>query len=109
MVPPADLIRTAKGAMAVVAYYQATHKVSAQLAAIFWAAFPEHYWKYSDAFAAGQWVEEDNGPWLRRVIFWKLQVSLHRDGLDEDPALCFPCGSYEGGELCPPDLEAKLK
>jgi hypothetical protein len=109
MVPSADMVRSAKGAMAVKTYYRATQKVCAQLAAMFKAAFPEYYVKYSKAFEAGVWIKEDKGPWIGRVIVWKLQVSLHRDGLDEGPALCFPCGSYEGGELCLPDLEAKLK
>jgi len=94
---------------AVRTYYTATSRISAKLAGMFKAAFPNYYHKYKKAFSAGVWVEEDQGPWIGRVIVWKLQVSLYRDGLDESPALCFPCGSFEGGELCLPDLEAKLK
>lgn len=109
MVPSADMVKSCQGAMAIRTYYKATQKVSAQLAAMFMAAYPEYYTKYSKAFEAGVWVKEDKGPWIGRVIVWKLQVSLHRDGLDEGPALCFPCGDYKGGELCLPDLGAKLK
>lgn len=95
--------------MAVKIYFKATQKVSAKLAGMFKAAFPQFYENYSKAFKAGVFHTEDKGPWIGRVIVWKLPVSLHRDGLDEGPAICFPCGSYKGGELCLPDLEAKLK
>ena len=51
----------------------------------------------------------DKGPWLGRAVVWKLQVGLHQDALDEGPAVCFLCGNYEGGQLCLPDLDAKLE
>lgn|ERR1700753_2470606 len=109
MVPSADMLRSGQGAMAVNSYFRITQRVSAQLAAMFKAAFPEYYDKYKKAFEAGVWLKEDNGPWLGRVVVWKLQVGPHRDALDEGPAICFPCGSYTGGELYLPDLNAKLK
>ena len=109
MTPSADLLRSGKGALAVGTYFRTTQKVSAKLAGMFKAAFPKYYRAYSKAFQAGVFRMEDKGPWIGRVIVWKLPVSLHRDGLDEGPAICFPCGSYEGGELRLPDLEAKLK
>lgn len=109
MVPSSDMLRSSKGAMAVRSYFQATQHLSAQLAAMFRAAFPEYYEKYSKAFQAGVWYREDQGPWIGRVVVWKLQVGLHRDALDEGPALCFPCGAYEGGNLCIPDLDAVLE
>ena len=95
--------------MAAKVYYRATQRLAAQLAGLFKAAFPLYYKKYRKAFAAGVWFKEDTGPWIGRAIVWKLQVGVHRDGLDEGPAACFPCGYYRGGELCLPDLDAKLK
>jgi len=76
---------------------------------MFHAASLMYYKKYKKAFVAGCWTVEDKGPWLERAVVWKLQVGLHRDTLDEGPAACFPCGSYEGGQLCLPDLDAKLE
>ena len=103
------MIRTAGGAQAVRTYFRATQGVSAKLAGMFKAAFPRFYHSYKKAFQAGVFYSEDQGPWIGRVIVWKLPVSLHRDGLDEGPAICFPCGRYKGGQLCLPDLEAKLE
>lgn len=95
--------------MGVKTYYRNTQKVAAMLAGMFKAAFPKYYAKYHRAFQAGQWADDNPGPWLGRAIVWKLQVGTHRDGLDEGPAACFPCGKYEGGNLCLPDLNAKLQ
>ena len=69
---------------AVRTYYKATAEVAAWLSAIFKAAFPDEYEVYADAFKAGSWmgVEEDPGPFLMRVIVWKLSVHLHVDGGD---------------------------
>ena len=109
MVPSKDFHRSSKGAQAVKKYFTDTQRTSARLAGMFRAAFPDYYEKYEEAFRAGRWAEEDRGPWIGRAIVWKLQVGLHRDALDEGPAACFPCGSYKGGQLCLPDLDAKLK
>ena len=109
MVPSADMFKSCQGAMAIWTYYVATQQVAVILAGMFQAAFPEYYAKYRKAFFAGRWVPEDPGPWIGRAIVWKLQVGTHRDGLDEGPAACFPCGKYRGGNLCLPDLNAKLQ
>ena len=109
MVPSADMFRSCAGAMATRTYFLSTRKVAARLAGYFQAAFPRYYKKYRKAFAAGVWEDADPGPWIGRAIVWKLQVGAHRDGLDEGPAACFPCGRYRGGELCLPDLNAKLQ
>jgi hypothetical protein len=53
MVPSADMIRTGQGSMAVKVYFRATQKVSAKLAGMFKAAFPQFYKNYSKAFEAG--------------------------------------------------------
>jgi len=109
MVPSKDFLRSGQGAQAVLKYLTDTQRTSAKLAGMFQAAFPEYYEKYKTAFLAGCWAEEDKGPWIGRAIVWKLQVGLHRDALDEGPAACFPCGNYKGGQLCLPDLDAKLE
>ena len=109
MVPSSDMFGTGQGAMGVKSYFIATQKASAKLAAMFKAAYPVYYEKYKKAFAAGVWIEDDRGPWIGRAIVWKLQVGLHKDGLDEGPALCFPCGDFTGGEICLPDLDAILQ
>ena len=94
--------------MAVRHYFETTKGLAFHLAACFEAAFPDYYAAYSHAFAAGQWVEEDPGPWLGRAIVWKLQVHCHLDGLDEGPTAAFNCGRYTGGEMYIPDLKLKL-
>ena len=109
MVPSADFVRSGQGSMAAKIYYKATRYTSAKLAGLFQASFPLYYKKYRKAFEAGVWEEEDTGPWIGRAIIWKLQVRIHRDGLDEGPVACFPCGRYTGAEMCLPDLDAKLR
>lgn len=79
-----------------------------RLSAMFKVAYPEYFEKYRKAFQAGVWEPSDPGPWLGRAIVWKLQVHVHRDGLDEGPAAIFPMGYYKGGELYLPDVELKL-
>lgn len=103
------MIRSGQGALAVPTYYTGTQDVSLRLAGYFKAAFLLDYKRCCQAFSAGVWIKEDAGPWLGRAIVWKLQVGTHRDRLDEGPAACFPCGHYQGGEMCLPDLDAKLK
>jgi len=47
------------------------------------SCIPRYYYeKYRKAFEADCWAKEDKGPWIGRVIVWKLQVCLHRDTLD---------------------------
>jgi len=62
------MIRSGKAAMVVKTYYTVTSEVSAKLAGMFKAAFPDCYHKYEKAFSAGVWVEQDKGPWIGRVI-----------------------------------------
>ena len=110
MTPSQDMWgRSVSGAMAVRQYFQATQGLARHLAACFEAAFPEYYKAYSDAFAAGRWLEEDPGPWLGRAIIWKLQVNVHQDGLDEGPTAAFNCSQYTGGNMYIPDLGLKLR
>jgi hypothetical protein len=78
------------------------------LGAMFWESFPEFYQKYADAFQAGKWTVVDPGPFLGRVIMWKLDMCPHQDGLDEGPAAIFPMGNFSGGECYIPDLKLKL-
>ncbi|KAK2464365.1 hypothetical protein APHAL10511_003822 [Amanita phalloides] len=67
-----------------------------------------YYKEYKAAFDAGQWVEQDPGPWLGRAIVYKLQSSLHLDGKDFGPTACIPFGFFTGGEMAVPQFEAKL-
>ena len=62
------------------------------LLGMFQAAFSEWYEKYSDAFAAGVWLQHDPGPFLGRVIINKLQERLHKDVHDLGPSNCFGVG-----------------
>lgn len=78
------------------------------LAAYFAALYPKYYRKYKAAFDAGVWIKQDPGPFIGRVIVWKLQVSLHQDRSDAGPTAAFPNGMYEGGEFYAPELDAKL-
>lgn len=107
--PSRDLVTpSSKGNQAVAWYQLGTRDLAAFLSALFKASFPEYHERYKAAFAAGVWVAEDPGPWLGRAVVYKLQVDLHRDGLDDGPTASFPMGFFEGGELLLPDLGAKL-
>jgi hypothetical protein len=68
--------------------------------------FPEEYEKYKEAFDAGVWIEQDPGPWLGRVIVYKLQVALHADKHDDGPTASFPAGYFEGGNMQVPQMRS---
>lgn len=106
--PSKQMVSGARGAPHVHAYFQATKTLALRLAVMFRKSFPEFYYKYKKAFDAGKWTVVDPGPFLGRVIVWKLSVCPHQDGLDEGPAVIFPMGSFEGGECYIPDLKLKL-
>ncbi|KAG1722153.1 hypothetical protein EDB19DRAFT_1590646, partial [Suillus lakei] len=89
-------------------YFKDTEELALYLAAMFHEAFPNFYMKYEWVFKAGKWAVIDPGPFLSRVIIWKLDVCLHQDGLDEGPAVIFPIGYFSGGECYLPDLKLKL-
>ncbi|KAG2029498.1 hypothetical protein BDR03DRAFT_987711 [Suillus americanus] len=82
-----DMVSGPCGAPHVYAYFKATETLVLCLAAMFHVAFPEFYEKYRKAFEAGKWTVVDFGPFLGRVIVWKLSVLAYQDGLDEGPAL----------------------
>ncbi|GLB45874.1 hypothetical protein LshimejAT787_3500020 [Lyophyllum shimeji] len=103
-----DIVRNANAAQTVEWYFQATQSMARRLAAMFKVAFPDYYQKYRRAFNAGVWTRSDPGPWLGRAIVWKLDVYMHRDGLDGGPTATFPMGAYQGGEFYLPDLRLKL-
>ena len=52
---------TGQGIIMAKTYLVAIQKLSAQLTAMFKAAFPEYYKRYKNAFAAGVWIQEDKG------------------------------------------------
>jgi hypothetical protein len=103
-----DNFRSGKGLMAVEHYYRASAAITQYLSTCFKASYPEYFETYSEAFKAGVWVTSDPGPWIGRVIVWKLQVHTHQDGLDNRPTAIFNCSRYQGKELYLPDLGLKL-
>jgi hypothetical protein len=103
------MFRSCHGALGVRYYFQATAEVAEALSAYFAIAFPKEYAKYKEAFDAGVWYLEDSGPWLGRVLVYKLQVKPHVDRSDGGPTAIFNVGQYTGGELYMPDLNLKLQ
>lgn len=96
--------------MAVRWYFKVTRPVAILLAEYFRVCFPKQFHTYEAAFKAGIWEQADPGPFLGRAIVYKLQVKSHLDSLDGDgPAATFPMGSFVGGAMYWPDLEAKLR
>lgn len=108
MTVSSDFIRSGKGIHGIEHYFRASEPVAKWLSACFKVAYPDYYKTYCEAFKAGVWMESDPGPWIGRVIVWKLQVLTHQDGLDDGPTAIFNCGRYRGGELYLPDLGLKL-
>lgn len=94
--------------MAVQSHFDHTSLVAQQLAIMFEAAFPDKFEEYRKAFAAGVWVLADPGPWLGRVVVYKLQLHLHVDKNDDGPTACFPSGLFQGGALKVPQMGAKF-
>lgn len=91
-----------------VSFYNETAPVARTLAIMFEHAFPEYYEAYREAFEAGVWFRQDPGPFLGRAIIYKLQGRLHKDRNDVGPSVCFPVGTYTGGEMLFPQLKAKF-
>lgn len=75
----------------------------------FEALFPDYYAQYEQAFKAGRWIAEDPGPFIGRAIVYKLQVECHRDVQDSGPSVCFPTGTFTGGNLIVPQLNSKFR
>lgn len=71
-------------------------------------AFPKAAAKYQKIYNAASTFKEDPGPWMGRVVVWKLQVDMHCDGLDGGPTLSFCTGKFTGGHLYLPDLNLKF-
>ena len=94
------------GLQAVTSYFLQTAEISAILSAMFEVFFPDIFKKFQSAFQAGKWWEGDQGPWLGRAIVYKLQVYPHFDPSEAGPTASFPCGWFEGGRMCVPQLMA---
>ena len=99
--------KDSKGAN-VKEWYRATRPLAIFLGELFKATFPDHYLQYKAAFDAGAWLCEDPGPWLMRVIIWKLDVNIHFDKKDAGPTATFPSGFFEHGAMELPQLRARL-
>ncbi|KAK2459407.1 hypothetical protein APHAL10511_008572 [Amanita phalloides] len=106
--PCSLMTKSGKGLGQIRTYYNDTRMVAEILGLMFEACFPDYYKEYKEAFEAGQWVEQDPGPWLGRAIVYKLQSSLHLDAKDFGPTACIPFGFFTGGEMAVPQFEAKL-
>ncbi|KAF8057189.1 hypothetical protein FPV67DRAFT_1430549, partial [Lyophyllum atratum] len=89
-------------------HYVATSLLSQILGVWFQKLFPAEYARFTKAFDAGVWTSEDPGPWLGRAIVYKLQVELHVDNGDDGPAVSFPVGYFDGGEMLVPSLDTKF-
>lgn len=103
----------ARRAEAVKSLIAATSEVHAMLARMKKVAFPNDWQRNSKTYRSGIWEKEDHvqGMWLGRALVWKMQVKLHRDGLDgaKGVCACFNRGYYEpacegGGLIVFPDL-----
>ncbi|KAJ3502980.1 hypothetical protein NMY22_g18409 [Coprinellus aureogranulatus] len=106
--PSRNLARSSLGNLATSNYYFASQATNLEVSHRFELAYPEEFAQYTQAFNAGVVNLFDNGPFLGRALVWKMQVGVHRDGLDQGPAAIFPCGYYTGGYLYIPDLKLKL-
>ncbi|KAG1813000.1 hypothetical protein EV424DRAFT_1349195 [Suillus variegatus] len=102
--PLKDMVSGPCGAPHIDAYYKATEALALQLSAMFHMSYLDFYKKYQQAFEAGKWMVVDPGPFLGRVIVWKLAVLPHQDGLDTSPAVIFLMGCFEGGEYLPGEV-----
>ncbi|KAG1866350.1 hypothetical protein C8R48DRAFT_600713, partial [Suillus tomentosus] len=100
MAPSVDMMgKSSTQAQAVHWYYQASASVTQALAEMFSVCFSKILSKYQRAFEARVWLMSDPGPWLGCMVIFKLQVYLHRDGLDAGPCVCILMGFFTGGRL----------
>jgi hypothetical protein len=89
-------------------YITSTETTAACVRQMLQLTFPEEAERYERAFKAAQTLPYDQGPWLGRVVVWKLQVDMHVDKLDDGPTLSFCSGRFKGGNLYLPDLGLKF-
>ncbi len=101
---------SSQGLVSIAPFYILTSRVAWSIGQMLKCVWPDHFRQYDEAFKAGQFWEEDPGPFLGRAVVYKLQVDLHKDNHDAGPSACFPAGSWEsGGELLVPQLGAKFQ
>ena len=90
-------------------WYLKSHPLAIYLAAVFKALFPHYYQQLKPAFDAGVWYkDEDPGPWLQRVVVWKMEVKTHFDRSDWAPTVSIPIGEFKGGHMDMPQLMARF-
>ncbi|KAJ7751085.1 hypothetical protein B0H16DRAFT_839413 [Mycena metata] len=105
--PSADMTGSSEHVSAVKEFFVWTTEATIFVAEIFKELFPAEYETYAKDFAHGAWIREDPGPFLCHVTVYKLQVFLHRDGLDGGPTVTFPTGYFKGGAMIFTDVRAK--
>jgi hypothetical protein len=89
-------------------YFHATRLVVDTLSGKFKSLFPDQYSILRSSFEAGKIEESDPGPWLGRALVWKMQVAMHRDGLDGVMGAILNTGCYSGGCIYFPGIGLKL-
>ena len=100
------MLRGCNSGMETRRYFISTRPLAIYLGEMFKISFPVYHERYRAAFAAGVWFTEE---WIGRAIVYKLQVSIHVDGLDDGPTAIFNFGYYTEGEMYIPDLGLKLQ
>ncbi|KAJ7757874.1 hypothetical protein B0H14DRAFT_2976374 [Mycena olivaceomarginata] len=97
--PSSDFFRGCQAALAVRYYYRATGEVAIYLSCMFEVAYPSIMQSTPRPSKPVFGSLRIQGHGLGRAIVYKLQVSEHVDGLDDD---------FEGGPMYLPDIGMKL-
>ena len=104
MVPSADCFKNATVNLHTRLWFRVTRKLALQLSAAFKIFMPKKYAEFRRAFLSGRWFMEDPGPFLGRVLVFKLQLYAHFDSSEAGPSISFPSGFYNGGHFEAPQL-----
>ena len=104
----AKMVGTCKRFGAVQHYFQESQEVAAIIAEMFKATFPDDFKTYEAAFKAGRWIQQDPGPFIARVLVYKLDTEIHYDDQDVGPTVVFPVGQYTQGYMEFPQLKARF-
>ncbi|KAK7433512.1 hypothetical protein VKT23_015167 [Stygiomarasmius scandens] len=94
--------------IAIETWYESSVEVNDFLGAIFKKEFPEEYPRFLKAHKAARWRKSDPGPYVGKVVIWKLSGSPHIDQGDPCPTATFGLGCFEGGNMEILDIGVKL-
>ncbi|SJL17872.1 uncharacterized protein ARMOST_21437 [Armillaria ostoyae] len=101
-----DLTQSGETLVGYASYLKDTKHVSVIFATYFKILYPREYKLLKKVFDAGQWLMDEGTPFLGRAIVYKLPLKLHKDTKDFSITGTFPSGSYEGGGIIYPQLDA---